>query len=67
MYNGRTCERLYSGYTTDGGHLSDAGNAGRDLVAKGFDALAATPPGNTHSVTNTGGVGQRFYRVSVRQ
>ena len=144
VHSGRTCERLYSGYTTDGGHLNDAGNAGRDLVAKGFYALAAalfradrdgdgasdgqeliagtsplvpsdsfrvsgialatngpmrlswpsasnrvyavrqaagpsaawsdlvtnisaTPPGNTHSVTNTEAGGQRFYRLSVQQ
>lgn len=41
LYSGRTCERLFSGYTTDGGHLNDAGNVGRDLVAKGYYALAA--------------------------
>ncbi len=41
LYNSRTCEKLFGGYTTDGGHLDDAGNRGRDLVAKGFYALAA--------------------------
>jgi hypothetical protein len=34
----RTCQRLCDAYTTDGGHLNDAG---RQLVARGFYALAA--------------------------
>ncbi len=40
-YSGRTCQLLYDGYTTDGGHLDDAGNVGRKQVAKGFYAIAA--------------------------
>ena len=34
----RTCQRLCDAYTTDGGHLNEAG---RQLVARGFYALAA--------------------------
>ena len=40
MYNGRTCQKLYAGFTTDGGHLDDPTGAGRRQVAKGFYALA---------------------------
>ncbi|HVV00455.1 MAG TPA: hypothetical protein VHH88_03775 [Verrucomicrobiae bacterium] len=36
-YKGETCERLFDGYTEDGGHLA---GAGRQLAAKGFYALA---------------------------
>jgi hypothetical protein len=36
-YNGRLCERLYSGYSSDGGHLNTPGS---QLVASGFYALA---------------------------
>jgi hypothetical protein len=39
-YNSRTCQRLYSGFTTDGGHLDSASGTGRRQVAKGFYALA---------------------------
>lgn len=41
LYGGRTCQRLFAGYSTDGGHLDDAAHLGRDLVAKGFYALGA--------------------------
>lgn len=37
-YNNRLCQRLYNGYTDDGGHLN---TTGRQLAAKGFYALAA--------------------------
>jgi hypothetical protein len=40
-YSDRTNQMLYGGYTTDGGHLNDAGNVGRQQVAKGFYALAS--------------------------
>lgn len=40
-YGDRTNQMLYSGYTTDGGHLNAAGNVGRQQVAKGFYALAS--------------------------
>jgi hypothetical protein len=36
--NHRACQLLYSGYSSDGGHLN---TAGRQLVAKGFYALAS--------------------------
>ena len=39
-YNSRTCQMLYSGFTTDGGHLDASSGAGRRQVAKGFYALA---------------------------
>jgi hypothetical protein len=35
----KTCQKLSAEYTGDGGHLNEAG---RQLVAKGFYALAAT-------------------------
>ena len=38
---GRVCQRLYPGFTTDGGHLDDAGGVGRQQAAKGFYALAS--------------------------
>ncbi len=38
-YSGKTCQRLYDGFTTDGGHLDDADGIGRQQVAKGFYAL----------------------------
>lgn len=38
IYSGRTCQRLFGGYTTDGGHLNDLGSR---QVAKGFYALGA--------------------------
>lgn len=41
VYSARTCQMLHDGYTTDGGHLDDAGNVGRDLVARGIYALGA--------------------------
>jgi len=37
-YRDKTCQRLCDGYTTDGGHLN---SASRQLVARGFYALAA--------------------------
>ena len=37
-YNNRSCQRLYDGYTDDGGHLNVTG---RQLAAKGFYAVAA--------------------------
>ena len=37
-YNSRLCQRLYSGYSSDGGHLNTAGS---QLVAKGYYALGA--------------------------
>ena len=37
-YRNKTCQRLCESYTTDGGHLNPAG---RQLVARGFYALAA--------------------------
>jgi len=37
-YRNRTCQRLCDSYTTDGGHLNPAS---RQLVARGFYALAA--------------------------
>jgi len=36
---GQTCQKLYTGYTSDGGHLN---TAGRQRVAKGWYAVAAT-------------------------
>jgi hypothetical protein len=38
QYRNKTCQKLCDGYTKDGGHLNEAG---RQLVAKGFYALAA--------------------------
>ncbi|MGD0744464.1 MAG: hypothetical protein ABSA45_04835 [Verrucomicrobiota bacterium] len=37
-WNSRICQKLYSGYTDDGGHLN---TQGRQLVARGFYALSA--------------------------
>ena len=37
-YRNKTCQRLCENYTADGGHLNPAG---RQLVARGFYALAA--------------------------
>ena len=37
-YRGQTCQKLCADYTTDGGHLNEAG---RQLVARGFYALGA--------------------------
>ena len=37
-YNSRVCQRMYDGYSTDGGHLNGTGS---QLVARGFYALAA--------------------------
>jgi hypothetical protein len=37
-YNGRTCQKLFAGYTDDGGHLN---LLGRPLVARGYYAVAA--------------------------
>ncbi len=44
---------LYSGYTTDGGHLSDAGNVGRDRVANAWWSLMARISGWGGAVTPT--------------
>jgi hypothetical protein len=38
QYRNKTCQKLCDSYTKDGGHLNEAG---RQLVAKGFYALAA--------------------------
>lgn len=38
---GVTYQKLYSGYTTDGGHLNDAANLGRRQAALGWYATAA--------------------------
>ncbi len=38
VYGGQTCQKLYSGYTSDGGHLN---TTGRQRVAKGWYAVAA--------------------------
>lgn len=43
-YAGHTYQRLYGGYTTDGGHLNDAANVGRQRVALGWYATAAAVP-----------------------
>jgi len=46
---------LYSGYTTDGGHLDDAGNVGRDRVANAWWQMMAIISGwsnPTFRVTN---------------
>jgi hypothetical protein len=37
-YNGRSCQKLYSSYSSDGGHLNTTGSK---LVASGFYALGA--------------------------
>jgi lysophospholipase L1-like esterase len=38
-YHGKTCQKLYEKYTSDGGHLE---GEGRQNVARGFYALSAT-------------------------
>lgn len=40
-YSGSTYQKLYSGYTTDNGHLNDAANIGRQRIAMGWYATAA--------------------------
>lgn len=40
VYNGRVCQKLQNGFTTDGGHLNDPAKTGRRQVARGFYALA---------------------------
>jgi hypothetical protein len=49
---GSSYQKLYSGYTTDGGHLSDAGNVGRQRAALGWYAMAALIQGTLSTPTD---------------
>jgi len=51
-YSGSTYQKLYSGYTTDGGHLNDAGNVGRQQAALGWYAMAALIEGTLGTPTD---------------
>jgi hypothetical protein len=47
-----TYQRLYSGYSTDGGHLNDASNVGRQRAALGWYATAAYIAGTLSTPTD---------------
>ncbi len=51
-YSGFTYQKLYSGYTTDGGHLNDASNVGRQRAALGWYAVAALIEGTLSTPTD---------------
>lgn len=44
VWNGKTCQRLYASYSSDGGHLNDTG---AQAVALGFYAVTASLPDET--------------------
>jgi hypothetical protein len=51
VYSSQTYQKLYDGYSTDGGHLNDAANVGRQRAALGWYAMAALIEGTLGTPT----------------